>query len=540
MSEDSGNFDYVIVGSGSAGAVIAARLSENPQTRVLLLEAGGADRNPLFRMPMGYAFLLSDPRYDWMFPGEPEPGMQGRSLMQHRGKVLGGTSSVNGMLYTRGVPADYDGWSQMGCAGWDWNGVLPYFRKAEDNSRGENHWHGVGGPLRVSDDRPRWELVDRFVRATAEAGYPQNPDLNGERQEGFGYHQYTSGQGRRWSTAKAYLEPARRRPNLRIETGALVTRILLDGRRAVGVEYRSAKGLMKATANAEVVVSAGSIGSPHLLQLSGVGPGALLRAHDVAVVLDLPMVGENLLDHFQTSVDFRCRQPVTLNDVSMSRWKQGWQVLQYLLLGSGMLAGNGIYAGGYVRTQPHLEFPDLALNFFVWSRDLDAKNQSALATHPFSGFSMSLVLQRPDSRGYVRLNNADPAAPPAIRYNFPGSQRDVDTLAEGVRIARRIAAQPALADFTLAEVVPGPEVESQDALRSDALARINSAYHVAGTCRMGPADRSVVDAGLKVHGIDGLRVADASIFPAMIAANTNAPAIMIGEKAADMISRSRR
>jgi choline dehydrogenase len=533
--EDGRAFDFIVIGSGSAGAVVAARVSESGKFSVLLLEAGGRDRSPLFRVPMGYSFLLSDPRYDWMYWSEPEAGLSGRPLLQHRGKVLGGTSSINGMVYTRGVPSDYDHWRQLGCEGWDWAGVLPFFKKAENNERGAGAYHGVGGPLNVSDDRPHWDLVDSFVRAAEQAGLPRNDDFNGERQEGVGYHQYTIGGGQRWSVARGYLAPALGRRNLKIETRAHATRVLFSGRKASGVEYRTPQGLTKAEARREVVLCGGTIGSPQLLQLSGVGPGKLLRGLGIDVIADSPRVGSNLQDHFQLGVDLKCREPVTLNDIVTSRFRMASTTLQYLITHKGPLSGNGIYAGGYLKTDKRLENPDIALNMLLWTVDPKASSGSTIATHRFSGFTLSTILQRPDSRGEVMVKSPDPLEKPRIRYNFPGSTRDVDALVAGMRIARRIAAQPALSRYVDSEISPGAETTSDEALASSALDRVASAFHIVGTCQMGPSDRAVVDPRLRVHGVERLRVVDASVMPAIVAANINAPTIMIGEKASEMI-----
>ncbi len=441
--------------------------------------------------------------------------------------------------YTRGVPADYNQWSQLGCLGWTWDEVLPYFLKAEINARGEGPYHGVGGPLNVSDERPHWDLVDRFLEASEQAGLPRNPDLNGPRQEGIGYHQYTTHKGRRWSTAKGYLRPARNRSNLTIATNALATRIEFEANRAVGVQFVQ-NGVRKiAKARCEVVVSGGTINSPQLLQLSGIGPAYVLKESGIDVVVESPLVGENLQDHFHIGLAYRCVGAFTLNEVAMSRWRSVLYGAQCLLFRKGRLAGNSIYAGGYLRTDPLLENSDIAINFYVWSIDPDSASGSILATHKFPGFSFSVVLQRPDARGSVHIKSANPAEPPRIRYGFPGSERDLNTLVKGVRISRRIAEQPALARHVAEEVLPG-SADTDAELRDYVARQLQSAYHIVGTCQMGLPDRSVVDERLRVRGVQGLRVVDASIMPMIPAANTNAPSIMIGEKGAAMIAEDSR
>ncbi|MFN4090147.1 MAG: GMC family oxidoreductase [Alphaproteobacteria bacterium] len=526
-------YDFIVTGAGSAGCAVAARLSESGRHRVLLLEAGGRDSYPWIHVPLGYHKTFVNPRVNWMFESEPEPGLDGRVLYQPRGKVLGGTSAINGMVYMRGTPADYDGWRQMGCEGWDWEQVLPFFRKAEDQARGESAHHGVGGPLRVSDHRWKPPLAEAMLEAAVQAGIPANPDFNGPHQEGAGFYQTTIGDGRRWSAARAYLRDARRRPNLTIATGAHATRLLIEQGRAVGVEYRQRGALRTARARREVVVSGGVYGSPQLLMLSGIGPGGHLAEHGIPVVHDLPGVGSNLHDHFNTYVSFRCAQPVTMNDLALSLRRRLVAAAQYALGRTGPLASMGLFVGAMVRSDPRLEWPDLQINMFAWSTK--ERLRTGIVPHPFSAFSLSPVHLRPDGRGTVRLKSPDPAAPPEIRFNFLKSEEDFRALVHAIRLCRRIAAQPALRDYVVEEVAPGAMVETDEALKADIRARGISNYHPVGTCRMGVDELAVVDPDLRVRGVEGLRVADASIMPSITGGNTNAPAIMIGEKAADLI-----
>jgi len=503
---------------------------------VLLLEAGDRDRYPWIHVPLGYHKTFVNPKVNWMFESEPEAELNGRVLYQPRGKVLGGTSSINGMVYMRGTPADYDGWRQSGCEGWDWDSVLPFFRKAQDQARGESEHHGVGGPLRVTDHRWKPPLAEALVEASIQAGIPANPDFNGARQEGVGYYQTTIGDGRRWSAARAYLRDARGRKNLMIATGAHATRVLVEQGRAVGVEYRQKGAVSTARARREIVVSGGVYGSPQLLLLSGIGPADHLRDKGVAILHDLPGVGANLQDHFNTYVSFRCAKPVTMNDLALSLPKRLAAAAQYAIGRTGPLASMGLFVGAMVRSDPRFEWPDLQINMFAWSTK--ERLRTGIVPHPFSAFSISPVHLRPDGRGTVRLKSPDPTAPPEIRFNFLKSEEDFRALTYGIRLSREIARQPALKDYVVEEVAPGPSVETDAQLRDDIRARAISNYHPVGTCRMGRGTDAVVDPQLRVHGITGLRVADASIMPSIVAGNTNAPAIMIGEKAADMILRA--
>ena len=533
MTPDQETFDFIVTGAGSAGCAVAARLSESGRHRVLLLEAGQRDRNPWIHIPLGYTKLFCDPKHNWMFDSEPEPALNNRSMYQPRGKVLGGTSAINGMVYMRGNHADYDQWRQLGCEGWDWDSVLPFFRRAEDQSRGEDEFHGVGGPLHVADQAQRWEIGAAMLSACLEAGIPANPDFNGARQDGAGYYQTTTKNGQRWSSAVAYLNPARKRPNLTIRPDAHATRVLIADGRATGVEYRQADGLHVAHARGEVIVSGGVFGSPQLLLLSGIGPGAHLAAMGVPVQHDLAPVGANLHDHFNSYITYRCTQPITLNELHYSSWRKLRAGMRYMTQRKGEMAGNGLYVGAFVKSDPGLERPDLQINCFAWST-LE-RTRIGIRSHPFPGFSISPVHLRPEGRGSVRLKSPDPMAPPEIRFNFLRTPYDLQAMLAGMRWARRIAAQPALAPYIAAETQPGPQIASDAALEADIRARGVSNLHPVGSCRMGHGTDAVVDPRLRVHGLRGLRVADASVMPQIVAGNTNAPSIMIGEKAAAMV-----
>jgi choline dehydrogenase len=532
MTNAEETYDFIVTGAGSAGCAVAGRLSESGRYRVLLLEAGTRDSNPWIHIPLGYTKTYTDPRVNWMFESEPEKELNGRTLYQPRGKVLGGTSSINGMVYMRGTPTDYDGWRQRGCEGWDWDSVLPFFKRAEDQERGANDFHGVGGPLHVSNP-VRCPLGDAMVKAAIEAGIPANDDFNGARQEGVGYYQTTTSNRRRWSSARAYLGPARSRPNLTIATEAHASRILFDGARAVGIEYHTPEGRKTARVRGEIIVSGGVYGSPQLLQLSGLGPGDLLAEHGIPVVREIPGVGANLHDHFNTYLVWRCSQKVTINDLARSPMLKVMAGVQYAVSRSGHLSNAGIYAGAFVKSDPRLETPDLQINMFGWSA-LE-RLRTGIKPHPFSAFTMSPVHLRPEGRGTVHIKSPDPLAPPAIRFNFLSSNYDFQALIHGARLARKIAAQPALRPFAEEEVLPGPQIDSDEQLTEEIRVRGVSNLHPVGTCRMGRGLDAVVDPRLRVHGIERLRVADASIMPQVPGGNTNAPSIMIGEKCAAMV-----
>ena len=530
---DAGTFDYIVTGAGSAGCCVAARLSEDGRHRVLLLEAGPEDRGFWIHVPVGYSRLFANPRLNWMFESEPEPELEGRTMYQPRGKVLGGTSSINGMVYMRGNAADYDLWRQRGCTGWDWDSVLPYFKKAEDQERGPNGAHGSGGPLRVSDQAIHWELGDHFIAAALEAGLPPKDDFNDGEQEGAGPFQNTTNRKRRWSTATAYLKPARARGNLAVRPNSHATRIVVEDGRAAAVEFVSNGVPQVARSQGEVVVCGGVYGSPQLLQLSGLGPANLLQRHGIPVVRDMPAVGADLQDHFYVRLAFRCTQPITLNDIANSPVRKLAAGMQYVFFKKGPLTSNGICAGAFARSDPRLDRPDIQLNFSVWS--FAERTNRGVVPHPFPGFTISAVHLRPDARGTVMLKSPEPLAAPAIRFNFLRTPYDLQALTAGMRLARQITTQPALAPYVADEILPGRQVESdadfEACIRRNALSNL----HPVGTCRMGADAAAVCDPQLKVNGVAGLRVVDASVMPSVPAGNTNAPTIMIAEKASDMI-----
>jgi choline dehydrogenase len=528
-------FDYIVVGAGSAGCVLANRLTADGKSSVLLLEAGPEDKHLWIHIPLGYGRLFKEKAVNWMYQTEPEPGLNGRNVFQPRGKVLGGSSSINGLLYVRGQHEDYDRWRQHGNLGWGYDDVLPYFKKAEDQTRGGNDFHGAGGPLPVSDWRHADPLSEAFVDAAVQAGIPRNDDFNGARQEGAGFFQTTTRDGRRASTAVAYLRPAKARQNLHIETSALAERILFEGRRAVGVTYRAAGIPRTARARKEVLVSGGAFNSPQLLQLSGVGPSELLRQHGIDVVLDAPGVGSDLQDHLQVRVVMRCSQAITLNDIVNNPVRKVMTGLRYFAFRTGPLTIAAGTSGAFFRTNPRLASPDIQIHFLPFSTDKMGEK-----LHPFSGFTASVCQLRPESRGSIRIRSADPAAPPEIRINYLASEVDRTTNVEGLKILRKILRAPALKPYVVDEVDPGDKVTSDEALLAYCRARGSTIYHPTSTCRMGNDPLAVVDQQLRVRGIDGLRVVDASVMPDLVSGNTNAPVIMIAEKVSDMILQDAR
>jgi choline dehydrogenase len=529
VAQETGSFDYIVVGAGSAGCALAARLSESGRHRVLLLEAGPPDRNIWIHVPIGYAKLFTDARHNWLYTSEPEPELNGRSIIQPRGKVMGGSSSINGLLYLRGQHEDFDHWRQLGNAGWSFADVLPYFKRAEDQERGADDLHGVGGPLAVSDVSEPHPLCEAFIEACEQAGFPRNDDFNGPQQEGAGYFQMTTRNGRRVSTARGYLRDARRRGNLTIVSEALATRILFEGRRAVGIEYRKDGGTHVARASGEVILSGGAFNSPQLLQLSGVGPADLLKGHGIGVVADMPGVGADLQDHFQVRVAYRCTERITMNDTVNSLPLKIAAGLRYMLFRKGMLTIGAGYAGAFLKTTPDVATPDVQFHVIIFSADKIGGN-----LHPFPGFIISVCQLRPESRGTVRIKSADPAQAPAIQPRYMTAAADRECMIRGMQLTRRIMGQPAIKRYVAEERLPGPNVATDEGLLAYARETGTTIFHPASTCRMGSDRTAVVDERLRVHGFENLRVADASIMPTVVSGNTNAACVMIGEKCADM------
>jgi choline dehydrogenase len=523
-------FDYIVIGAGSAGCVLADRLTASGRHRVLLLEAGGHDRNVWIHIPLGYGKLFNNPEVNWLYSSEPEPDLNNRKIIQPRGKVLGGSSSINGLLYIRGQPEDFDHWRQLGNVGWSFDDVLPYFRRAEDQERGPDALHGVGGPLAVSNVSEPHPLCEAFIEAAQQAGFPRNDDFNGSVQDGAGYFQLTARNGRRCSTAVGYLRQARRRPNLAIVPNALASRILFSGRRAVGVEYRRGEATHIAHATGEVIVAGGAFNSPQLLQLSGLGPAALLRSLDIDVVADMPGVGADLQDHLQVRMQYRCTEPITMNDV-MNSWRRSVGAgLRYILSRKGLLTIGAGYAGGFFRTSPELMTPDVQVHLIIFSGDT-----SGAALHPFPGFIASVCQLRPESRGFVHIKSADPREPPAIQPRYLSRRHDCDTVVAGMKLLRGIMRQPAMRHYIAEERAPKPDCTSDADLLAFAREFGTTVFHPTSTCRMGSDPAAVVDDRLRVHGIKCLRVIDGSIMPTVVSGNTNAAIVMVGEKGADMI-----
>ncbi len=525
-----GLFDYIVIGAGSAGCVLADRLSESGRHRVLLLEAGPEDRNVWIHVPIGYAKLFTDARHNWLYTSEPEPELNNRSIIQPRGKVMGGSSSINGLLYLRGQAEDFDHWRQLGNVGWSFADVLPYFKRSEDQQRGADELHGTGGPLSVSDVSEPHPLCDAFIDACEQAGYPRNDDFNGPVQEGAGYFQMTTRNGRRVSTARGFLRAARKRQNLAVVSNALATRVLFEGRRAVGVEYLRDGVTQTARANGEVILSGGAFNSPQLLQLSGVGPADLLRKHGINVIADMGGVGADLQDHFQVRMAYRCTEAITMNDTVNSLPQKMMAGIRYMLFRKGMLTIGAGYAGAFLKTNPDVATPDVQFHFIIFSADKIGGN-----LHPFPGFIVSVCQLRPESRGTVHIKSADPNEAPAISPRYMTAAADRDCMIRGMHLTRKIMGQSAIKRYVAEERLPGPSVMSDEGLLAYARDTGTTIFHPTSTCRMGSDVTAVVDERLRVHGFTGLRVADASIMPTVVSGNTNAACVMIGEKASDMI-----
>ena len=526
------SFDYVIVGAGSAGCVLANRLSAEGRHSVLLLEAGPRDTYPWIHVPIGYAKTMFHPIVNWGFYTDPEPTMNGRKVYWPRGRTLGGSSAINGLIAIRGQREDYDAWAAAGNAGWSFADVLPWFRTLEHNVRGASEYHGADGPLWASDIGAPHPLVEAMIAGAHELGIPRNDDFNGASQEGAGYYQLTTRKGLRCSTAVAYLRPARGRSNLCVETSAHATRILLDGRRATGVTYRQEGSEKTAHARSDVILCAGALQSPQLLQLSGVGPPALLQAHGIRIAHALEGVGANLQDHLQARVIFRCTQPVTTND-ALRTWSGKVRIgLDYLLRRAGPMAV-GINQGGiFARAMPGAARPDVQFHFATLSSDM-----AGSPVHEFSGFTMSVCQLQPTSRGTVSIRSTDPLEPPAMRPRYLSTEHDRATIVAGIRLARSLAATSAMRPFVAGEYRPGADAVSDDELLEFAKNTGGTIFHPSGTTKMGPAadPTAVVDPRLRVHGMDALRVVDCGIMPTLVSGNTNVPVVMIAEKAAAMI-----
>ena len=536
MVEDKARFDYIVVGAGSSGCVLANRLSASGQHKVLLLEAGGPDTNPWIHIPLGYGKHFTNKAVNWLYNTTPNPEWVNRPVKQPRGKVLGGSSSINGMVYIRGHAEDYNHWRQLDNPGWSYEDVLPYFRKAQNQERGEDEFHSVGGPLNVSDVYEPHPLADAFIDAAEAAGHPRNNDFNGADQTGFGYMQWTMRNGRRCSAAVAYLKPARKRANLFIETRAHSTRLLFDGRRATGIEYVQGGQTKTAHADGEILVSGGAYNSPQLLQLSGLGPSALLREHGIDVIADMPGVGSNLQDHINAPLMYRLnRKNWSANQVINSFTHRMWTAARYAANRKGWLAMGVSYAGGFFKVDPEAVSPDIQSQLMMLSTP-----EVGEMPHPFSGVTIVNALMRPESRGHVNIVSNDPFTYPDIQPNYLDTQKDRDILVGAVKMMRDITSQPVFQQYIVEENDPGKDCQSYDEILDYLLKRGRTSYHPVSTCKMGNDPMAVVDARLRVHGFEGLRVVDCSIMPTLVSGNTNAPAIMIGEKASDMILEDAR
>ena len=525
-------YDFIVVGAGTAGCVTASRLSADKKSRVLLLEAGPVDRNIWIHIPIGYGKTVYNPNVNWCSWSAPVERLNGRKLYCPRGKVLGGTGSINGMLYVRGQPQDYDEWSRRGAHGWDWAGVLPYFLRLEDHFRTDDPLHAAGGPVHISEIRPRYPLVDAFIESAEGCGIPRNDDFNGSQQEGAGYYHLTTRNGRRVSTAIAYLKPARSLGNLEVETNATASRVNCANGVAKSVTYF--RGGIERTAYAakEVIVSTGAIGSPQLLQLSGIGPREFLESRGIQVVADLPGVGENLQDHLKVRLAYRCNRPITTND-DLNSWYGRIKIgLSYLIDRTGPLAMGISQAGAFVKTSESVDRPDVQFTFQSVSADLQAGK-----VHPFSGFTLMVLLLRPESRGFVRVKSSNIWEQPEIQPNYLASEKDLRTLLRGAQLGRKVINTFPLKDLVEAEHLPGSSCRSDEDWVAFIREHGTALMHPCGTCKMGDGGDAVVDEKLRVRGVSHLRVVDASVMPSVTSGNTNTPTVMIAEKASNLILR---
>ncbi len=532
MTEQTEAFDYIVVGAGSAGCAVANRLSADPRNKVLLLEAGGRDLNPWIHVPVGYFKTIHNPSVDWCYETQPDAGLNGRSIKWPRGKVLGGSSSINGLLYVRGQAEDFNHWRQLGNVGWAYDDVLPYFMKAEDQERGSDDYHGEGGPLKVSNIRGKRDICEAFISACEEVGIPRTDDFNGENQEGVSYFQQTAHKGRRCSSAVAYLKPARGRKNLKIETKALVKKVAFTGNRASGVSYNKSGKDKLALAKAEIVLCSGAINSPQLLNLSGIGDGSQLTKLGIPVLSDLLGVGKNLQDHLQIRAVYKISTNSSLNTQTGKLWQNALIGAEYALFRTGALTIAASQVGVFAKTHPSLETPDIQFHMQPLSSDSPGEG-----LHPFGAFTSSVCQLRPESRGHIETVSADPTVYPEIHPNYLATPLDQETAVAGMKLSRQLSETAALQPHVTDEYDPGHHIQTDEEFLEHARNTAQTIYHPTSTCKMGPdSDKgAVVDARLRVYGVEGLRVADASIMPTITSGNTNAPAIMIGEKVADMM-----
>ncbi len=539
MGDADSLYDYIIVGAGSAGCVLANRLSADREMRVLLLEAGGRDSNPWIHVPVGYFKTLHNPKTDWCYKTEPEPGLAGRRLDWPRGKVLGGSSSINGLLYIRGQAEDYNHWRQLGNPGWSHADVLPYFKRAEDQERGGDDHHGSGGPLKVSDMRAKRDVCEALIAAAEANGIPRSTDFNGEKQEGAGYFQLTAHNGKRWSTAVGYLRPVEHRDNLDVVVNAPAIEILFDDddpKKVAGFAYKQGGQRTEAMLKpgGEVILSAGAIGSPQILQVSGIGPGKLLSEHGIKVRADRRDVGENLQDHLQIRMVYEVNVP-TLNDEINNPIRRTMMGIEYILKRTGPMSMGASQVCIFTKTQPELDTPDIQFHFQPLSAD-----KPGIKMHPFSGITSSICQLRPESKGRIAITSPDADVYPSIQPNYLSAEKDRRTVIDSIKVSRRIFDTSPLKDFVVKERLPGPDVKTDEEILEAARNIAQTIYHPTSTCRMGPDEHAVVDPRLRVNGVKGLRVVDASVMPSIVSGNTNAPTIMIAEKASDMILDDRR